>query len=348
MSIISKAFNKLKSSQSVDSKDQLPHSGAQKTQDHVVKEGALFKDNEIDASIVDIPLHENLVEQQDFIDLSSLDLENLDFDLSSDDEDITGIYGENILSIDTVKPFSHPVDLDLNNLKRQGFITPDNANTALSNSFRMIKRPILNNVRGKGATVLDNANLIMVTSSLSEEGKSFTAMNLALSIAMEKNRRVLLIDADINKPSHHKTFGLEMEYGLTDLLSGKVNDMSRVLLKTNIPSLSLMFAGTLTSHATELLASEAMEQFVKEISTRYPDRVVIFDSPPLLLTTESSVLAQHMGQVIMVIEAEKTLRHQVKKSLSLLHNEIVLLMLNKMREKNEDSNYGYYGYGHQG
>jgi protein-tyrosine kinase len=348
MSIISKAINKLKSSQSVNSQEQLSHSSTQEIQGHVVKEGAMFKDNEIDASIVDIPLHESLDDQDDFIDLSKLDLENLDFDLSSDSDDITGIYGENILSIDTVKPFSYPVDLDLNNLKRQGYITPDNANTALSNSFRMIKRPILNNVSGKGATVLDNANLIMVTSSLSEEGKSFSALNLALSIAMEKNRRVLLIDADVNKPSHHKVFGLEMEHGLTDLLLGKVNDMSRVLLKTNIPSLSLMFAGTLTSHATELLASEAMEEFVREISSRYPDRVVIFDSPPLLLTTESSVLAQHMGQIIMVVEAEKTLRHQVSKSLSLLRNEIILLMLNKMREKNDASNYGYYGYGHQG
>jgi len=212
----------------------------------------------------------------------------------------------------------------------------------------MIKRPVLNNVRGKGATVLDNANLVMITSSFSEEGKSFSAINLALSIAMEKNKRVLLIDADVNKPSHHKIFDLEMKYGLTDLLSGKVEDMSRVLLKTNIPSLSLMFAGTLTSHATELLASEAMDQFVREISQRYPDRVIIFDSPPLLLTTESSVLAQHMGQVIMVVEAEKTLRYQLKKSLSLLNNEIVLLMLNKMREKNDAGNYGYYGYGHQG
>jgi len=296
---------------------------------------------------VDLPLNEELTDEHGVTDYSLLNVTELDIDLSADHEDITGFPG-NVLNINPVKSFSHPADIDLKKLEAKGFITPTNANTMLSNTFRMIKRPILNNVDGKGATRLEHANLIMVTSSLSEEGKSFSAINLALSIAMEKNKRVLLIDADVNKPSHHEEFGIDMEYGLTDLLSGKVDDMSRIMCKTNIPSLSLMFAGTLTSHATELLASQAMEDFVHEISTRYPDRIIIFDSPPLLQTTESSVLASHMGQVVMVVEAEKTLRYQVKKSLGLLSNEIVLMLLNKMREKTDQGNYGYYGYGHQG
>jgi receptor protein-tyrosine kinase len=188
----------------------------------------------------------------------------------------------------------------------------------------------------------------MVTSSLSAEGKSYSAINLAMSIAMEKNKRVLLIDADVNKPSHHKIFGVEMKFGLTDYLSGKIDDMSRVMCRTNIPSLSLMFAGSLTAHATELLASEVMDKFLDELANRYPDRIVVFDSPPLLQTTEASVLAQRMGQVILVVEAEKTYRHQVKRSVSLLQNDVVLILLNKMREKGEAGHSGYYGYGHQG
>jgi protein-tyrosine kinase len=188
----------------------------------------------------------------------------------------------------------------------------------------------------------------MVTSSFKGEGKSYSAVNLAMSIAMEKNLRVLLIDADVNKPSHHNIFGVSPDFGMTDFLSGKVKDMSRIMYSTNIPSLSLMFAGSLTTHATELLASEAMEQFVQDLSERYPDRIIIFDSPPLLMTTEASVLASHMGQIILVVEAERTLRNDVKKSLNMLSNEIVLLLLNKVREKDDGASYGYYGYGHQG
>jgi protein-tyrosine kinase len=282
------------------------------------------------------------------IDLSDLDIQNLDFDLGEELGDVTGQVENNLLEVNLVQPFSRQVDLDIKKLESLGYLTPSLANSHLSNSFRMIKRPLLNNAAGKGATIVDRGNMIMLTSCISSEGKSFSAVNLAMSIAMEKNKRVLLVDADVNKPSHHQIFGVEMEYGLTDYLSGKVTDMSRILCRTNVPTLSLMFAGSLTSHATELLASEAMDNFVREISQRYSDRIIVFDSPPLLLTTEASVLASHMGQVIVVVEAEKTKRHELSKALSLLSNEIILLLLNKMREKDEASNYGYYGYGHQG
>jgi protein-tyrosine kinase len=349
MSLITKFFSRKKEQGDQGKKertDEVPM--VKSTFDYAAVEINVSNKEQLDKSSVDILLNYQELGEYEEVDISKININQLDFDLSEDMEDVTGMPRSNVLSINPFNSFSHPVDLDLNRLNRQGFVTPDMANTELSNSFRMIKRPILNNAKGKGATVVDNANLIMVTSSLSGEGKSYTAINLALSIAMEKNKRVLLIDADVNKPSHHDIFGISMESGLTDFLSGRVADMSRVLFKTNVPSLTLMFAGTLTSHATELLASETMEQFVQEISTRYPDRIIIFDSPPMLLTTESSVLASHMGQVIVVVEAEKTLQYQLKKSLSLINNEIVLLMLNKMREKNEAGNYGYYGYGHQG
>jgi protein-tyrosine kinase len=120
--------------------------------------------------------------------------------------------------------------------------------------------------------------------------------------------------------------------------------MSRVLYKSNIPSLTLMPSGTKTSHATELIASDSMDRFVKEISSKYHNRVIIFDSPPLLLPTEASVLASHMGQVIVVVQAEKTRQEEVKKSLSMLSNKIVLLLLNQSHEKTQIGNYGYYQY----
>jgi protein-tyrosine kinase len=278
-------------------------------------------------------------------ELEQLEGKKIDFDFT----DLAGLDGDaafysegEVLAFNPLKPFSKPVELDQKRLQAQGFVTPYNANKLLGNTFRMIKRPLLNNVMGKGATVLDNANLIMVTSSLSGEGKTFSAINLAISIAMERDKQVLLIDADVNKPSHHDVFGFDADVGLTDYLTGKVSDMSRVLYKSSIPSLTLMPAGTKTLHATELLASDAMERFVAEISSKYENRVIIFDSPPLLLLTEASVLASHMGQVVVVVRAEETSHQEVKKSLSMLSNTIVLLLLNQAYEKNQIGNYGYY------
>jgi protein-tyrosine kinase len=283
------------------------------------------------------------------LDISKISITDLDYDLSEEMDLVTGFPPQhNVLEINPLKKFSSPVDLNLNQLHLHGYITPHHADTHLSNTFRMIKRPLLNNAAGKGASKVRNQNVIMVTSSVSGEGKTYSAINLAISIAMEKNKRVLLIDADVNKPSHHKEFGIHKEQnGLLDFLQGRIQDMSQVMFKTNIPSLSLMFAGRLTSHATELLASDAMGSFVDEVSMRYPDRIIIFDSPPLLMTTEACVLASHMGQVVLVVEAETRPKNEVQNSLALLQNEIVLLLLNKMREKNEASQYGYYGYGHQ-
>ena len=285
-----------------------------------------------------------LTDQQLLQEIKNINIHDIDINFSElGSENDTG---SRVLVINPLNPFSNHVELDLEKLNAEGYITPKHANSLLSNTFRMIKRPIINNSIGKGASIVNNANIVMVSSSLPGEGKTFSAINLAISIALEKDKHVLLIDADVNKPTHHEIFGLDENRGLTDILLGKVDDMSDVLHKTNIQSLSLMSAGHEYAHATELLASADMERFVEDVSKRYPDRIVIFDSPPLLLTTESSVLASHMGQVILVIEAEKTLAHQVKKSLSLMSNEIVLLMLNKMREKNEIGSYGYYGYGY--
>jgi protein-tyrosine kinase len=247
-----------------------------------------------------------------------------------------------IMTVNPLKTFSNQVHIDIGRMSQEGYINPDDVNSMISHTFRTLKRPILNNVAGKGATVLDNANLIMVTSSFSGEGKTYTAINLAISMAMEKDKNILLIDADASKPTHHEIFGLKPGKGLTDLLQGQVDDVSKIIQKTNIPSLSLMFAGTRTPHATELFASNAMERFVTELSERYDDRVIIFDSAPLLLPTEAGVLAEHMGQVVMVVEAEKTRIEQARQGVDMLSNRVKLIVLNKTREQSGGA-YGAYG-----
>ncbi len=285
--------------------------------------------------------------EEGIIDLATIDSKNIDFNFEQFTDAADPVDSSDYQSINPLKAFSHRVELNLEKLNNEGYITPDISDTILSSTYRVIKRPLLNNAIGKGASEVKNANLIMLTSALPFEGKTFSAINLAISIAMEKNKHVLLIDADINKPSHFKIFDIDKKPGLTDILLGEVDNISDVLCRTNIPSMAVMSTGKMYDYSTELLASEAMENFINDISTRYKDRVIIFDSPPLIPTTEASVLASHMGQVVMVVEAENTQKHVVKKALDLLSNEIVMLLLNKQREKNKIAGYGYgYGYGH--
>ena len=168
----------------------------------------------------------------------------------------------------------------------------------------MIKRPLIANAMGKGAAPIRRGNLIMVTSALSGEGKSFTAINLAMSIAMELDNTVMLVDADVPKPSVLKMLGLPPARGLLDVLIDDSVDFSQVLMRTNVEKLSLLPSGTQHARATELLASDAMIALLDEMATRYPDRIIIFDSPPLLMTTESRVLATHMGQVLSLIHID--------------------------------------------
>jgi receptor protein-tyrosine kinase len=163
---------------------------------------------------------------------------------------------------------------------------------------------------------------------------------------MELDHTVLLVDADVARPSVLRTLGLPNQRGLMDILVDDKLDMAEVMLRTNVDTLSILPAGTSTPRATELLASSTMSNLVSEIANRYPDRIVIFDSPPLLLTSESRVLASHMGQILMVVEAQTTTQHAVKEALSQLEGMTnVNLIYNKTRdlpgiEETYDYHYG--------
>jgi receptor protein-tyrosine kinase len=163
---------------------------------------------------------------------------------------------------------------------------------------------------------------------------------------MELDHTVLLVDADVARPALLRTLGLPAQRGLMDLLVDDKLDMADVMLRTNVDTLSILPAGTSTPRATELLASSTMSNLVNEIATRYPDRIVIFDSPPLLLASESRVLASHMGQIVVVVEAQATTQHAVKEALSQLEGlNNVSLIYNKTRdlpgiEETYDYHYG--------
>lgn len=246
---------------------------------------------------------------------------------------------------------SQQVTLDLDALNAAGFVTPDSPRTHIADQYRVIKRPLILNAKGTGPAALNHGNLIMVTSSLVGEGKSFTSINLAMSIAMEVDNTVMLVDADVARPSVLRMLGLPEGPGLLDLLEGEM-EMSDVLLKTNIDKLTILPSGTPHPQATELLASNSMKLLLDDIAHRYSDRIIIFDSPPLLLTTEARVLATLMGQVVMVVQAEKTLQADVQHALSTIKAcSHISLMLNKARASADGAgaSYGYgYGYGYGG
>lgn len=239
------------------------------------------------------------------------------------------------------------VVIDLARLREMNYVTPSGERTQLAEEYRLIKRPLLANAFGKNAALVEHGNIIMVTSARAGEGKTFTSINLAMSIAMEMDKTVLLVDADVGRARVHQVLGTPMGPGLIDLLVDDKLDVSDVIIRTNVPKLSLIPMGRYHAHSTELLASDEMQRLVMELANRYSDRIVIFDAPPLLLTSEAVVLAGLMGQIVYVVMAEKTPRGAVRDALALLDaNKPIGLVLNKNRRVPGDSYYGYgYGYG---
>ena len=238
-------------------------------------------------------------------------------------------------------------DVDLVALREGGYITPDMPPNLMSEEFRIIKRSILLNAFSKGLQRDKNSNVILVTSSNPGEGKTFCTINLALSIATEQDTTVLLIDADFSKPEVLNRLGVAGGRGLMDVVADEDLEIGDCLIRTNIPNLVLLPAGRQHNLTTELLASERMEMIVEELANRYPDRLIIFDSPPVLASSAASVLALYMGQCVFVIEAEQTTEPQIKESLNMISAcDNINLLLNQTRFSGSNKKFAsYYGYG---
>jgi protein-tyrosine kinase len=240
---------------------------------------------------------------------------------------------------------SKRVDLNLARLQEAGMVTPDGERSSIAEEFRIIKRSLITQAfEAHGPSGRPN-NLIMVTSSLPGEGKTFCAINLAISIAMELDHTVMLVDADVARPSLLRSLDLQQEAGLMDLLLDPKLDVGDVMLKTNINALSILPSGSSHRNATELLASQTMSRLLDELANRYRDRILIFDSPPLLPTSEARVLASQMGQIVMVVEGEKTTQSALKNSLRQMAScPNIKLIYNKAKAFRGEELYGYYAY----
>jgi receptor protein-tyrosine kinase len=240
------------------------------------------------------------------------------------------------------------VKLDMNRLRTLGMVTSYTDRSHIAEEFRLIKRPLLLKAFAAPPDNIENGNLIMVTSAKAGEGKTFCAVSLAMSIALERDLTVLLVDADVAKPDVPNVLGIETQKGLVDLIADDDLDLSDILIRTDLDNLTILPAGRQHHLATELLASEKMDRFVEDIARRYPDRVIIFDSPPVLMSSVPGVLALHVGQVLFVVEAERTVQQSIDTSLGLISTcKNISLLLNKAPPGGNSDRFGaYYGYGY--
>lgn len=246
---------------------------------------------------------------------------------------------------------SREFSFDHKRLEKFGFITPKVRRSRISEEFRLIKRRLMQRMslsakkkQQQGTKRGDRNHVILVTSARPSEGKSFVAMNLALSIVFDEGLNVMLVDGDVARPSMSKILGLRNDLpGLTDLLLDDEASLHDVLLREHEHPLTYMAAGAMVASATDLFGGDRMETLVADMAERYPDRIIIFDGPPLLASTEPVALAEHVGQVVMVVDAEKTSRSAVDSALDLLvTDQNVNLVLNKTTVGNRTEQFGSY------
>ncbi|TGX44749.1 exopolysaccharide biosynthesis protein [Sphingomonas naasensis] len=233
-------------------------------------------------------------------------------------------------------------------LREGGMLVPGDRVTAMAEEFRMVKRQLLLTARavaGQDAGAADRARMILVCSAQPDEGKTFCAINLALSMAAEKDMEILLVDADFAKPDVLGRLGLPEGPGLLDALSGAVANVEDCIIDTDVPQLSVLPAGAHSNSDTELLASDRARAIVDGLARANPRRIVIFDSPPALAASPASVLAALVGQVMLVVRADRTSESDLRDAVNTLDGcEHIQLLLNSVSFQPGGRRFGsYYG-----
>lgn len=250
------------------------------------------------------------------------------------------------VSVSSVKDEKSSVTLDLQHLEQRNFVSLSSERRLINEEYRVIKRKLITNAFGPLSHTLKHPNLILVSSSRPGEGKTFSSVNLALSIALEQDKTVLLVDSDVLRPSVSKTLNISHHVGLTDYLLSSDVKVSDIILSTNVERLKIVTAGRPHHLSTELLASERMLMLVNEFASRYPDRIVIFDAPPLLGVNETAVMASMCGQAVIVVEENSTKLAEIEQAVALLPKDIATGFIINKAHRNQGKGYGYgYYYG---
>jgi protein-tyrosine kinase len=242
---------------------------------------------------------------------------------------------------------SRQVNIDRGALRQHGIALPSAGRSRIAEEFRIVKRQIvakfLDEVDGDPEAARNR--VIMVTSAKPGEGKTFAAINLALSIASEQDLKVLLIDLDTRSHAMQDMMGIPAGRGLTDLLSNPDVDFADVVLRTNMPNLAIMPAGHPDNRGPELLSSKRTREMFEEMTQRYSDRFIIFDAPSCLASSDPATLASIVGQVVFVVEADQTQQEEVESALSLVRScSNISLLLNKVRNSATDQFGSYSNY----
>jgi exopolysaccharide/PEP-CTERM locus tyrosine autokinase len=234
-------------------------------------------------------------------------------------------------------------------LIESGCLVPLEHAHLVADEFRRIKRPLIANAIEEVPGVGDNPNVIMIASAMPGAGKTFCSINLAVSISLERELNVLLVDADVAKPHISREFGLADEAGLIDMLLDDTISFADTLVRTDLNDIQVLPAGHSHPQATELLASDRMSSIVSELSHRYRDRIIVLDSPPLMGTSEAQALASQVGQIALVVEAGQTSSEALRQTIEILAlDKPVNVILNKSAKQGSYTYYGgAYAYGYE-
>jgi protein-tyrosine kinase len=236
------------------------------------------------------------------------------------------------------------IRLDHAALRAAGIVGPENEKRRIAEEFRLIKRHLLKAVALNDSGKLNK--IVVVTSAVPGEGKTFTSVNLALSLAVERDLQVVLVDGDVAKRNITNVLGLGDESGLLDAAGAASFGFERTIFPTDVESLYVMPAGNKHLEATEILASERTASLLSQLAAE-PHRIVLVDSPPLLATTEAGALVALAGHVAIVVRASGTPRNAVLSAIETIpEDKPVSLVLNQVLSVPE-RHYGYY-YGDYG
>jgi receptor protein-tyrosine kinase len=239
------------------------------------------------------------------------------------------------------------IQLDIQRLREEGRLPVADLARRIDGEIRRIKWPLLNRIAGRNADAPARNNVIMVTSAMPGEGKTFVALNLALSIVRDREMRVILMDGDVARPSLTPLLGLEERAGLNEVLDDTSLDFSVAIYRTDVEGLFFVPAGRWHDHSPEFFASSRMPQVIKELESRIGHGVIILDSPPLLATNEAQVATRHVGQVLLVVRADETEQRAVLDAIALVDKSTpVGAVLNDVRPSALGRYYGEYQYGH--
>lgn len=231
--------------------------------------------------------------------------------------------------------------IDRDHLRDGGFLVPENTVTGLLEEFRIVKREILADARAEDTSL---ARRILVCSPHTGEGKTYCATNLAIALAAERDLEVLLVDADVVKPSVCQRLGIDADMGLMDALADAAVRPETLVIKTDIPGLFVLPAGTANVLDAEYLASARTGEVLDRLTAGAPDRILILDTPPALAAAPAAELAQHVGQAVLVVRADETSRAALEDAQQLLSAcSDIKLLLNAARYSPSGRRFGSYG-----